>query len=811
MMKNGSLKESLEKRNRTKKNIVIVIILTILIAGCAPQSPTPQEDASIAENENINEESTSEKAVKNEGKNTATNEATKKETAKEIQPQKTQQGIKTQTTLIYDTAPPKQDGSTLRYGALCITLPDGVFIEEQTPEQNMYVLDLVGAENLKDPQDIPAPFPPRLWIAHYRGDYENDLDLTSALLDILPDTVLMLRHKDAAARRYLFTYDDFPYQNGYAVVYKNDIYLIKEHSAERYFYGLLDEDAVRWEDGTIEIGGTYLQKNNTVYEKVKADETVTFLVMQFEENDTARTVFLYRDGQFNSPESIFSFPESAIQVEFKDCNFDGCPDMIMPAPIGIYLWNAEKKAYEATELPEGFPQHFYQARCYAETKTIYGYQYNEEQKPADPWDPYMRTETLWQWEGTLLVLKRKCTAEPCDEEIRIWAYDYTDNAETLLFDKTVFRSEWEQNNDSVQACYQTFYAGLLSEINDDWLHPVTYSQNRREYIPQAFLDKIADAMRSHTVPEFLQKNMVDKVLTRQEAIDVSKDCLELRGCLLGEEQIEYYMVWADVDNDGIEDILTKEYYHNADQFTDYGIYQGQKDGTYKKTDEYSFAGEEFYVLSYDGNNYVCRVPYGYRSKDGMSLACYVEGIAVETVRLFFSAQEYDIQIAECAQEQYKALAEGMLNNSLDYKNRIDAYKSIDGSSEEKGVSAEYDFQCDLNNDGLAEQYDKANWWDNPYIDTEMQEAFRIYGRGAGIEPVCNALDMAEGDVLRLWVEPFAGKNIVHIFSKTQAKGFEIAGFLLNGAECERIYRITADVTYGVRQERENIVRKMDKY
>ena len=50
------------------------------------------------------------------------------------------------------------------------------------------------------------------------------------------------------------------------------------------------------------------------------------------------------------------------------------------------------------------------------------------------------------------------------------------------------------------------------------------------------------------------------------------------------------------------------------------------------------------------------------------------------------------------------------------------------------------------------------------------------------------------------------------YDKNDADAYtKVRAILLNGAECERIYRITADVTYGVRQERENIVRKMDKY
>ncbi len=818
-MKNFSTKKNLLKNCTTKKGIVIVIIFTMWFTSCSPQSSTPSSNISntaitdtyekqpyfySAEEETGKESEEQTEQTKNIPKEEAEQEQTEKtqqkSSRKQSKAQKTQQNTqsksKTRTKLTRATDAPKQDGSTLCYGALRITLPDGMTIEEQPAEQNMHVLDLAGAEKT---------FPPRLWIAHYRGAYQDDRDLASALLDILPDIVLELRHKDAAHRRYLFTYDAF-YKNGYVIISGNDIYIAEEHSDERYFGNLLDENAVRLGDATGRIGDRYSEAYNAVYEKVKVEKSLSLLAVQSVENDTLQKVFLYRDGYFTSPESTFSFPETSYQIEFEDCNFDGCPDMIVPSPIDIYLWNSDKKAYEATTIPEEFPQSFWHTNCYAQTKTIYGYQYNDDECQ----EPYLRTETLWQWEGTALKQKRECMAAVRDEEIRIRAYESADNGKKLLFDETVLRPDWERNSDSVQACYQKFYAGLIPETNDDWLHPVTYSQYRKEYIPQALLDELANAMHDNTVSDFLGKYMIDKELTSEERIAVSKNHLELRRNLLQEWGTDYRMVWADVDNDGILDIIAKKYYNNTKSFTDYEIYQGQKDGTYKKTDSYSSVAEKFCVLNYEGKNYLCRMPYGYSinhyaMNSSMSLAYYVDGTEAETVRLLFFPQEYHIKLAECAQEHYKALAQDMLENSLDYKKRIDAYKGIDGSIEQKIVSEEYDYECDLDNDGVPEQYSKSIWMDSS--DVGKLERFQIYGRDAGVKNVRNAETMAEGLVIRLWAEPFAGKTIIHIFSRTETDGFELAGFLLNGAKCQRIYRITADVTYGVLQERENIVRK----
>ena len=77
------------------------------------------------------------------------------------------------------------------------------------------------------------------------------------------------------------------------------------------------------------------------------------------------------------------------------------------------------------------------------------------------------------------------------------------------------------------------------------------------------------------------------------------------------------------------------------------------------------------------------------------------------------------------------------------------------------------------------------------------ECLSFYGDGEGIEHTNNALYAIEGRPIMMWVEPFEGKNIINVISLTGLHDFEITGFLLNGAEYTSIYRITAEVTYGV--------------
>lgn len=62
------------------------------------------------------------------------------------------------------------------------------------------------------------------------------------------------------------------------------------------------------------------------------------------------------------------------------------------------------------------------------------------------------------------------------------------------------------------------------------------------------------------------------------------------------------------------------------------------------------------------------------------------------------------------------------------------------------------------------------------------------------------MEAVDGTPIMMWVEPFEGKNIINVISLTGLHDFEITGFLLNGAEYTRLYRITAEVTYGVSKE-----------
>lgn len=679
--------------------------------------------------------------------------------------------------------------NTLSYGKLQITLPAGVTIEEQKPKNDTHVIDLIGAEKNEN-----APFPPRIWLSHYQAVYQNKWELASALLDVLPDTTLRIYDKLGDNLHYLFTYNR-QNKNGYVLAYQNDICIVEEIVAESgYSFGnLLEIDAVHWEDSIQKLD---VRRNNIDYadlNKIKAEKDCTLLAVQSADKEETREISLFRDGYFSALIMKLSFAECPFNIEFEDYNFDGCTDMIVPW-TEIILWNTDKKKYEEVQMPRDFPIRSGAIIHYPQTRTIWGYdrEYVKDASGWSSWDYYDETETLWRWEKTAIVKKRECVTEVREESVRIWAYE--GNPSNMLFDETFTTKEWEQNSVRVQKRYQQFYDGMVWEEGGGKLHKIDYDQEHQEYIPRSLLDIIKKAMLDGTVSETIKKFQIDSQLTNDAVLTIAKDNLEMRSDMIWAKRLggHYYLDMADVDNDGILDLIGNEYLNGSEG--EYSLYQGQKDGTYEKTQSPSFMTKQFVILSYDGKNYLCRTFYGYDRKRNISLSCYVDGALAETVHLAFFPEKYEIRLAECAEDQYKTLAEDVLQNAVSYKEKIDKGKNINGGSEEESSFDRYGYQCDLNNDGLLEHYNKDVWTEGDLIYLHFSS------EDAGIEEaVCEMEQSVEGSAVMMWAEPFAGENIINIISVTEQEGFEITGFLLNGTEYKKQYRITADVVYGVRQ------------
>lgn len=761
------------KKISLKKESIVMIMLAVLLTGCGGDVQT--EDTTIPDVSVSTDEET---------------QVVDDKTEELLQPSLAKMRF-------LDTKP-ESDGNVLLYGNLQISLPEGVTVEQQESDGDAVVIDLAGAESVKSEEGYrkSGPFPPRILLANYHVEYDDIREVISALLDLLPDVSICERYISSEERCYLYTYNK-PYKEGYILIYEDDAYIVEEISLESdySFGGLLDDKAVQWK-GRVCAFDNRQSYPAQLYSKFNAESNMTFLVAQTAIEDKMRLLFLYQDGYFSSVYQEVLYEEWRREPEFKDCNFDGCLDIAI-SDKRIYLWNAEQKEYKAVQIPEEFSEcssYTGYTEYFPETKTIWQYDFDYREDSQDDVD---YTEILWTWEDAVLVKQRECIAEVRDEDVRISAYE--GSSSNILFDETLTVEEWEQNSIKVQKLYQQFYAEMVPDGNGGHLHIIDYDQESKEYIPQALLDTLTKAMLDKTELETLKELAHDKELTGDEVLVLAKDNLAMRCDVI--EAKRAIMVITDADNDGIMDIVAEEYFGGSGGLTEYVFYKGQEDGTYQKISTYDAVWEKFSVISYDGKNYLCRTLYDYTKKihDALSIACYVDGVQVQMAELRMFPEKYDIKLAECTEEKYRAFAENIFENSLYFKEEIDEYRNIDGSSEEKLSSEEqYNYRCDLDNDGEAEQYNKSIWLPS---NMGTAEWITFYGDGEGIEHTDDALYMVvEGSPIMMWVEPFEEKNIINVISLTGLHDFEITGFLLNGAEYTSIYRITAEVTYGVNKE-----------
>lgn len=703
----------------------------------------------------------------------------------------TPQNKEISTTMLTEIATPLYTiGNTLFYGNLVIELPIGVTAEKKDATlDNQRATDVIDLKGAYD-----APLPPRLWITHYRAQYTDEGKMIRALLERMPDTTLRLRYRDFDEKRYLFTYlsED---KMGYIIVCGNDVYFVEEliYLGKAIFGELLDNHGVRWGYGFWNIGDRENEDNIVWFDRIQLGNDF-FLVLRYTEEDGRRWIKLLCD---KAPSNVWQEIEiDSIEtpreewIIYEDYNFDGYFDINISSKM-IYLWNSVKKQYEAAQIPAEFMQ--LQSRAYfPETEIIWGYDYNTVE--SENWMDIDERETLWKWTGNTLMKERACNAQMGGERVQICISDGSSDNE--MFECNVALEEYREGSEKVQLFYKRFYENMVPAETFTNVHSIKYDRENIVYIPQEFLDFVVDAMLNGTEVKNLKPMLNDRELSEEEILSIAENNIDLRQTVIDKTwRNPYLMVMADGDNDGIPDIIARESYGGSDGSVAFVFYQGQEDGTFQQTDVFSAMREEFGIFSYKGKNYLLRTLFDYDKKiyNGLSITYYMEGKHVEEAVLMRVPKNYKTILTECVQEKYQSYAEQIAIKSLLYKIWLEEENSITGNSEQK--LADYGmYQCDLNNDGVMDTYQKELWEPS---NINICEYLYFDGDGEAIAPVKKMLDSLEGTPIMMWIDLVQDKNIINVISQTGLEDFTITGFLVQDFEYERLYEIRVDVTYAI--------------
>ena len=498
-----------------------------------------------------------------------------------------------------------------------------------------------------------------------------------------------------------------------------------------------------------------------------------------------------------------------VTAEKKDATLDNqcATDVIdlkgaYDAPLPPRLWITHYRAQYTDEgkmiraLLERMPDTTLRLRYrdFDEKRYLFTYLSEDKMGYIINWMDIDERETLWKWTGNTLMKERACNAQMGGERVQICISDGSSDNE--MFECNVALEEYREGSEKVQLFYKRFYENMVPAETFTNVHSIKYDRENIVYIPQEFLDFVVDAMLNGTEVKNLKPMLNDRELSEEEILSIAENNIDLRQTVIDKTwRNPYLMVMADGDNDGIPDIIARESYGGSDGSVAFVFYQGQEDSTFQQTDVFSAMREEFGIFSYKGKNYLPRTLFDYDKKiyNGLSITYYMEGKRVEEAVLMRVPKNYKTILTECAQEKYQSYAEQIAIKSLLYKIWLEEENSITGNSEQK--LADYGmYQCDLNNDGVMDTYQKELWEPS---NINICEYLYFDGDGEAIAPVKKMLDSLEGTPIMMWIDLVQDKNIINVISQTGLEDFTITGFLVQDFEYERLYEIRVDVTYAI--------------
>ena len=283
-------------------------------------------------------------------------------------------------------------------------------------------------------------------------------------------------------------------------------------------------------------------------------------------------------------------------------------------------------------------------------------------------------------------------------------------------------------------------------------------------------------------------------MTRERFLPISGDDMKRRHIgqmeiLLPWNSARVKMIWADLDNDGVEDIYAEVDFGGSGPFGEYILYQANEAGAYKRTglgmEEY--VRKPFYVICWEGKNYVChhKTESG-KIWNGLILEGYRDGELVETVSLDRVPGSQTDSVIFC-RDGYRDMARKELGKAPEIYDQRKKYIASEGDAEQRVEEGTNIFVSDIDNDGMMEKYIK-HIIDHPtdFFGLEMDNKT---GRTEAEPAIPDCRDEA-GVQIMMWVDACDGKNIMNVIYRTGLYDYMVEGFVLDDAGgCSDLYAI----------------------
>ena len=154
---------------------------------------------------------------------------------------------------------------------------------------------------------------------------------------------------------------------------------------------------------------------------------------------------------------------------------------------------------------------------------------------------------------------------------------------------------------------------------------------------------------------------------------------------------------------------------------------------------------------------------------------------------------------ESVDEEYADFAREVLGKTEKYDICVRNYEGVIGSAEKTlEDNGEWNYMCDLDNDGELEYYNKEIWTsDNTYavdclsfysnLDEGVDLLHRIIREQNGQAGRYNAI--------MLWADEVENKNVVSVMYRTGEDTYSVIGYLVEGTDFSKVYQISYGENY----------------
>ena len=235
----------------------------------------------------------------------------------------------------------------------------------------------------------------------------------------------------------------------------------------------------------------------------------------------------------------------------------------------------------------------------------------------------------------------------------------------------------------------------------------------------------------------------------------------------------------DIDGDGINDLIVQADYGTVGTCT-LVLLKGLSDGTYETTTlkhETSIYGDEF--VNYNGTTFEFRTypGWGGKSLSNYAVVLWKNGREAETKYISLNVEEYEImydkEVNDIYSEIVKKGIEGLENEGY---NLGSAEKLITDDLSSKDI-----YQCDIDNDGVIEEYSKDFFWTSSWYNQD-HVTYKL--------DLEKDFSINEGTCFSIWVDKDKNaENVICIIDGVAEYDKELIGYKIKDSQCVEVFRI----------------------